>query len=83
MEERMKELVAIGAAVGANCKPCLRYHVRIAVENGASEKDIMETIQIAKMVRMVITPDLARDRGSNSPESSRYPDGKNSSADST
>jgi alkylhydroperoxidase/carboxymuconolactone decarboxylase family protein YurZ len=27
MDERIKELIAIGASVGAHCQPCLTYHV--------------------------------------------------------
>ena len=27
MDERTKELIAIGASVGAHCQPCLTYHV--------------------------------------------------------
>lgn len=51
METRIKELIAIGASITANCQPCLRYHVSQAREHGAEEQDITEAIAVAKMVR--------------------------------
>jgi len=51
MDTKIKELIAIGASVTANCQPCLRYHVSKAKENGANEQEIKEAIATAKMVR--------------------------------
>jgi AhpD family alkylhydroperoxidase len=51
MDTCTKELIAIGASVTANCRPCLRYHVSQAREHGADEQDIREAIAVAKMVR--------------------------------
>lgn len=51
MDDRIKELIAIGASVTANCQPCLRYHVIQAQESGADEEEIIEAIAVAKMVR--------------------------------
>ena len=51
MDSRIKELIAIGASVTANCQPCLKYHVSKARENGASEQDIEEAIAMARKVR--------------------------------
>lgn len=51
MDNRIKELIAIGASVTANCQPCLRYHVSKAQESGANEQEISEAITVAKMVR--------------------------------
>ena len=51
MDNRIKELIAVGASVTANCQPCLSYHVSKAKENGAGEQEIGEAITIAKMVR--------------------------------
>lgn len=51
MDNRTRELIAIGASVTANCQPCLAYHVRKAQEIGAEEKEILEAITVAKMVR--------------------------------
>jgi AhpD family alkylhydroperoxidase len=51
MDNRIKELIAVGASVTANCQPCLKYHVAKAQENGAGEQDVLEAIAVAKMVR--------------------------------
>jgi len=51
METRIKELVAIGAAVTANCQPCLAYHVAKAQTAGASLREIDAAISVGKMVR--------------------------------
>jgi AhpD family alkylhydroperoxidase len=51
MENRMKELIALGASVAANCQPCLHYHVGKAREAGANEQEIREAIGVAKIVR--------------------------------
>ena len=51
LDNRIEELIAVGASVTANCQPCLQYHVRKALENGADEQEITEAIEISKMVR--------------------------------
>ncbi len=51
LDNRIKELIAVGASVTANCQPCLTYHVSKAKENGADEQEIGEAIAVAKMVR--------------------------------
>ena len=51
MDEQTKKLIAVGASVGANCHPCLEYHVGKALEFGIDRNEIMEAINIAKAVR--------------------------------
>ncbi len=51
MDDRIKELIAIGASVTANCQPCLSYHVSKAQENGVDEQEIVEAIAVARTVR--------------------------------
>ncbi len=51
MDVRVEELIAIGASITANCKPCLEYHVAKARENGASDQEIAEAVAVGKMVR--------------------------------
>ena len=50
MDEKLKELVAIGASVSAHCQPCLEYHVSKAKQAGAREDEIAEAIDVGKMV---------------------------------
>ena len=51
MENRVKELIAIGASITANCQPCLQYHVSKARESGAEDEEIEIAIAVAKAVR--------------------------------
>ena len=51
LDNRIKELIAVGASITANCQPCLQYHVKQALESGADEHEIAEAIEIGRMVR--------------------------------
>lgn len=50
MDEQVKELIAIGASIGAHCQPCLTYHVGKAKEVGVCDDRIREAIKIGHMV---------------------------------
>jgi AhpD family alkylhydroperoxidase len=50
MDERTRELVAIGASVAGLCQPCLRHHLLKAKELGISEDDIDGAIKLAKII---------------------------------
>ncbi len=50
MDERTKELIAVGASVGAHCQPCLTYHVEKARELGIDNEDIRAAIETGHMV---------------------------------
>jgi AhpD family alkylhydroperoxidase len=45
------KFVAIGAAIGANCEPCLRHHVREAQQLGISVADIAQAVAVASHVK--------------------------------
>lgn len=51
MDERIRELVAIGASVTANCQPCLRSHVEKALNFGARPEEVAAAVEIGKRVR--------------------------------
>jgi len=51
MDEKMKEMIAIGASVTANCIPCIQYHFAKAREIGVTESEIKAAVQVGKMVR--------------------------------
>jgi 4-carboxymuconolactone decarboxylase len=48
---QVKELIAIGASIGGNCLPCLRYHFAEARKLNVSVKEIKEAIEIGKMIK--------------------------------
>ena len=40
LEQREKELAAIGASIGANCRPCIEHHIPAGREAGLSEVEL-------------------------------------------
>lgn len=48
-----RELVAIGAALGSNCAPCIEYHVPEARRAGLTDAQIEDAIRLADKVRQV------------------------------
>lgn len=50
MDERTKELIAIGASVGAHCQPCLAWHLDKAREMGIDDESIRGAIEVGHMV---------------------------------
>ncbi|MHC4223865.1 MAG: carboxymuconolactone decarboxylase family protein [Planctomycetota bacterium] len=51
LQDRLKELIAIGASVTANCLGCVDFHVAKAREYGADDLEIKEAIRVGKLVR--------------------------------
>ncbi len=51
IDTKTKELVAIGSSIAANCQPCLKYHLKIAKDSGATEKEIKDAMEIARFVK--------------------------------
>ena len=51
LDEKTRELVAIGAAITANCQPCLEYHTAKAHELGVSDEDMLEAVKVGQQVR--------------------------------
>ena len=48
---RERELVALGAALGSHCVPCIEYHIPEARKTGLSDAQISEAIRLADRVR--------------------------------
>ena len=51
LDKRTLKLIAVGASIGANCKPCLQTNIALALESGADEQEIEAAITVGKMVR--------------------------------
>ncbi len=51
LESRIQALIAVGAAVGANCQPCLQSAVTRAVESGVNKQEIADAIEVGKRIR--------------------------------
>ena len=60
LDDKIKELVAVGAAITANCQPCLEYHTAKARELGIGDDDILEAVKVAQQVRRGATAKMDR-----------------------
>jgi 4-carboxymuconolactone decarboxylase len=65
-----QELVALGAALGSNCVPCIEYHIPQARAAGLSDRQIGAAVRLADTVRQVparkvlaVAAGLLRDTG--------------------
>ena len=53
LNNREQSLVALGAALAANCVPCIEHHIPEAKSDGLSEPEIREAVEIADKGRRV------------------------------
>lgn len=51
LSDKVKELVAVGASITANCQPCLQHHVEKARGFGADSEEVKAAIEVGKRVR--------------------------------
>lgn len=47
LDTKTKELLALGIAVAIRCDDCIGFHVKAALQQGASREEIMETLGMA------------------------------------
>ena len=50
LNDRIRELIAVGASVAANCRPCLQMHVEKARTFGAGPEEVAAAIEIGNRV---------------------------------
>lgn len=53
LSPRERELVALGAALGSNCIPCIEHHIPASRKAGLTDSQISEAIRLADAVRRV------------------------------
>jgi len=41
-----KELIAVGISMVINCESCMEWHIKKAIDSGATETDIIEAIEV-------------------------------------
>ena len=51
LDEHTMRLIAVGASITANCQPCLQTNMTQALQEGISQEEIAEAIEIGRMVR--------------------------------
>ena len=47
VSKKNKELIAIGISTIVNCESCMQWHITEAYKDGATEKEIVEAIEVA------------------------------------
>ena len=50
IDHKTKELISIALSVACHCKWCIAYHVKNALDAGATEDEIMETCFVAALM---------------------------------
>ena len=51
LEQSEKELAAIGASIGANCRPCIEHHLAAGREAGLSAPELADAVILAEALR--------------------------------
>lgn len=46
LRKKDKELIAIGISVVTNCESCMEWHIKQALDEGASQDEIVEAIEV-------------------------------------
>ena len=46
LSKKQKELIAIGISVVINCESCMEWHIKQALDDGATESQIIEAIEV-------------------------------------
>ena len=47
LDTKTKELLALGIAVAIRCDDCIGFHVKAALQQGATREEVMETLGMA------------------------------------
>lgn len=47
LDAKTKELIALGISVAARCDDCIAFHVKAAVQHGATREEVLETLGMA------------------------------------
>lgn len=47
LPKKVKELIAVGISVVNNCESCMQWHISEAVKDGATEREILEAVEVA------------------------------------
>jgi AhpD family alkylhydroperoxidase len=47
LDAKTKELIALGISVAIRCDDCIAFHVKAAVDRGATRQEVLETLGMA------------------------------------
>ena len=60
LEQQDKELVAIGASIGALCRPCIDHHIPAGRDAGLTETELAQAVEAAQATHRIATDLLFR-----------------------
>lgn len=46
VSKKQKELIAVGISVVLNCESCMEWHIKQAIQEGGSEEEVIEAIEV-------------------------------------
>ncbi len=52
LDAKTLRLIAVGASVAANCQPCLQTNLALAREEGLSEAELAEALDVGRRLRL-------------------------------
>ena len=55
LEQQDKELVAIGASIGALCRPCIEHHIPAGRDAGLTERELTRAVEVAQATHRIAT----------------------------
>lgn len=47
LPKKTKELIALGISVVSDCESCMQWHIEQAAKAGASEREVLEAMEVA------------------------------------
>jgi AhpD family alkylhydroperoxidase len=47
LSKKQKELIALGISLYINCESCMEWHIKQALDDGATKEEIIETIEVS------------------------------------
>ena len=60
LDQKDKELVAIGASIGALCRPCIEHHIPAGRDAGLTEPELAQAAGVAEATHRIATELLSR-----------------------
>ena len=55
LDQKDKELVAIGASIGALCRPCIEHHIPAGRDAGLTEPELARAAEVAEATHRIAT----------------------------
>jgi AhpD family alkylhydroperoxidase len=55
LDQKDKELAAIGASIGALCRPCIEHHIPAARKAGLTEPELARAVEVAQATHRAAT----------------------------